>query len=400
MPRATPSGCSSELLALQPDNPAVLVERARLAAKRADAATLGQMLTRLNATSADWPPDVVAQFQEVQQASGAGTFPEAARALASLRNLLAQVPAFLEARRLITPSAELVAEPLAAFLWLPVPVSAPSPSDAGLAFSRAVMGGETPAAVIAVQAFSIDGDQVPVVVAADSREIHRVDGAGPALQLGIGTATTGDSPMTLLPLDWNHDFQMDLVAAGAHGIRLFIQGPSGQFADDTARASSRTGSPILDVAAAWAADTEMDGDIDIVAGVRNGPPIVLRNNGDGTWLATQPFAGITGVQAFAWGDLDNDGDPDAALVDGAGELRVFANLQSGRFQALPAPREQGGVRALTVGDTDADGLFDLVTLDRSGAIRRASLARDGWRQETIASWRTSASRRGAVARRG
>ena len=54
----------SELLALQPDNPAVLVERARLAAKRADAATLGQILTRLNATSADWPPDVVAQFQE------------------------------------------------------------------------------------------------------------------------------------------------------------------------------------------------------------------------------------------------------------------------------------------------------------------------------------------------
>ena len=181
------------------------------------------------------------------------------------------MPAFLEARRLITPSAELVAEPLAAFLWLPVPVSAPSPSDAGLAFSRAVMGGETPAAVIAVQAFSIDGDQAPVVVAADSREIHRVDGAGPALQLGLGTATAGDSPMTLLPLDWNHDFQMDLVAAGAHGIRLFIQGPSGQFADETARASSRTGSPILDVAAAWAADIEMDGDIDIVAGIRNGP---------------------------------------------------------------------------------------------------------------------------------
>jgi len=380
----------SELLALQPDNPAVLVERARLAAKRADGQTLGLILTRLKATSADWPPDVVAQYQDVQEASSAGTFPEAARALASLRNLLAQVPAFLEARRLVTPSAELVAEPLTAFLWLPVPVSAPSPSDAGLAFSRAVIGGETPAAFIAVQAFSVDGDQAPVIVAADPGEIRRLNGASPALRLGTDTATAGDSPMTLLPLDWNHDFRMDLVAAGGHGIRLFIQGPSGEFTDETARASSRTGSPVPGVAAAWAADIEMDGDIDIVAGVRNAPPIVLRNNGDGTWLATQPFAGITGAQAFAWGDLDNDGDPDAALVDGTGELRVFANLQSGRFQALPPPREQGGVRALTLGDTDADGLFDLVTVDRSGAIRRASLARDGWRQETIATWRPAA----------
>ena len=31
------------------------------------------------------------------------------------------------------------------------------------------------------------------------------------------------------------------------------------------------------------ADIEMDGDLDIVVGVRNASPVVLRNNGDGTW---------------------------------------------------------------------------------------------------------------------
>ena len=39
-----------------------------------------------------------------------------------------------------------------------------------------------------------------------------------------------------LALDWNHDFKLDLVTAGASGVRLFIQAADGVFADDTPRA--------------------------------------------------------------------------------------------------------------------------------------------------------------------
>jgi len=43
---------------------------------------------------------------------------------------------------------------------------------------------------------------------------------------------------------------------------------------------------------AWAIDFDLDGDLDVVLGVPNGDPIVLRNNGDGTFVNVQPFKGV------------------------------------------------------------------------------------------------------------
>ena len=45
----------------------------------------------------------------------------------------------------------------------------------------------------------------------------------------------------------------------------------------------------------------MDGDLDIVVGVRAAAPVVLRNNGDGTWRSVEPFAGVTGIYALCLG---------------------------------------------------------------------------------------------------
>jgi hypothetical protein len=102
----------------------------------------------------------------------------------------------------------------------------------------------------------------------------------------------------------------------------------------------------------------MDGDVDVVVGVRNAPPVVLRNNGDGTWLPIQPFADVAEVRAFAWGDLDGDGDPDAALLDDKGQLDVLANLQAGQFQGLPGPKSSAAQGlALAIGDINADGVL-------------------------------------------
>ena len=61
-----------ELTALQPDNPAVLVERARLAAKRGDSAVLTDSVKRLEKFASAWPPEVVERFQAVQQAVTSG----------------------------------------------------------------------------------------------------------------------------------------------------------------------------------------------------------------------------------------------------------------------------------------------------------------------------------------
>ena len=368
-----------ELFALQPDNAAVLVERARLAAKRGDAALVQDSVRRLEKFISAWPPEVVERYRALQQATAS----DAPRAIAFLRNVLARVPAFRESRRLVTPSNELIAEPFTRFLRLPTPVATPSAADDALAFATEAVGDPPPAPWAALTAFSFDGEQRPAVFAADSRQVQRVDVAGPSLPFPGGAAGWSG----LVALDWNHDFRMDLVAAGPGGVRLFIQSGDGVFTDETARASGPTGPTNLDASGAWAADVEMDGDLDIVVGLRAAAPVVLRNNGDGTWRPVQPFAGIAGLRTFVWGDLDGDGDPDAALTDGSGALHVFANLQAGQFQRITGPDGgQTGIAAIVMGDVDADGALDLVTLDAAGAIRRASMGTDGWSQEAWAAW--------------
>ena len=220
-------------------------------------------------------------------------------------------------------------------------MATPSPADDALAFLPELLGETRPTPWAALTAFSFDGEQRPAIFAADVREMRRVDAAGPALSFPGGPDGGPPPRGGLVALDWNHDFRMDLVAAGPGGVRLFIQTAAGTFTDETVRASQE--SPVhVDATGAWAADIEMDGDLDIVVGVRAAPPVVLRNNGDGTWRTVQPFAGVEGLRSFGWGDLDGDGDPDAALVAtgkdaGPGALHVFANLQAGQFQRINGP---------------------------------------------------------------
>src|SRR6185295_11593836 len=99
------------------------------------------------------------------------------------------------------------------------------------------------------------------------------------------------------------DFKTDLALAGAGGFRLFKQDQR-RFTDVTAStglSSSITGARY---AGAWAADYEMDGDLDIVLAPTEGSPLVLRNNGDGTFKEVRPFEGVAQVRDFVWADLD------------------------------------------------------------------------------------------------
>src|SRR5262249_51189238 len=150
------------------------------------------------------------------------------------------------------------------------------------------------------------------------------------------------------------------------GIHIFVRVPQAAniaFTDATPKTDPLT----ADCFGVWAADIEMDGDVDLIAGVRGAPPVVLRNNGDGSWKQLKPFAGVTGLRAFAWGDIDGDGDPDAVLVGERGDLHVFENRQAGVFREMAQP-SFGPVVAVAIGDLNADGALDIVTLEASGAI--------------------------------
>ena len=140
----------------------------------------------------------------------------------------------------------------------------------------------------------------------------------------------------------------------------------------------------------WAADVEMDGDLDLVVG-RRGPEglLVLRNSGDGEWIASDGFPGVEGASQFAWADLDGDADPDAAFVDRTGRVQVFANRQAGDFVPIPVPASQDrGVGPMVVADIDADGSFDILSMDAGGVIRRMTWRGSEWEVAEIARWQS------------
>ncbi len=86
-----------------------------------------------------------------------------------------------------------------------------------------------------------------------------------------------------LQIDFNYDFKTDLVLAGAGGVRLMRQDSTEKFTDVTATTKLPKSVMNASYTGAWAVDIEADGDLDIVLGKKDGPPRVLRNNGDDTF---------------------------------------------------------------------------------------------------------------------
>jgi ASPIC and UnbV len=104
----------------------------------------------------------------------------------------------------------------------------------------------------------------------------------------------------------------------------------------------------------------------------------LRNNGDGTFTVTHPFAGIAGLRGLAWVDLDDDGNPDAAMIDGSGALHFFHNQRGGVFNQLALPGNLPHVKAVTVADVSTSGTLALVAVEETGALVAITRAGEGW----------------------
>ena len=336
------------LVARAPANLAVLLERARLAAKAGDRARLTDSVSRVAMQADAWPAVAQEQLTALRDATAAGRFPDAARSTTLLRNVLARVPAFSESLAAVRTPSELIAAPLDRFVRL-VPASArPAPADTALTFARQPLGTAAP---------------------------------DPALQM----VESGRPGVVTAAVDWNHDFRLDLVRAGGSGVQLLLQGENGAFTDVTFTAGAAAATIAGTVTGLWAADLDMDGDVDLVVGT-DGPTRVLRNNGDGTWQPLDVFAGVMGARAFAWADLDRDADPDAAFVAGDGSLRVLINRQATHFVAIDPPAGVAGVTTVAAADLDADGAIDLVVGDAQGRISRVTRRGDAWDTATIATW--------------
>jgi Tfp pilus assembly protein PilF len=348
------------VLAIQASNVPVLLDKARLAAKRSDGTALRGTVTDIESRSGQWPATARDQIRALRMATDESRFADAARSTAIIRNVLLREPTFRNEIEAVKVPAEVIAEPFRTSLRLSTPVFVPAPPDLALKYSPDAAERTQAPAVSSIAAFSPDGARLPILFPSQSAR-------------------------SLMPIDLNRDFRVDVVSAAADGLQFFEQRADGSFAPVAVenRVADFFKGNFRDV---WTADLDMDGDLDLVGGIDGAPPRVLRNNGDGTWQPIQTFASIVGLRAFAWGDLDHDGSPDAALLDDRGTLHVFENVQGGVFRDMPAPRIEHAL-ALTVSDIDHDGALDLVTMDTNGHIQQSTWNGDRWETHTLVTWR-------------
>src|ERR1700676_450465 len=312
-----------KILAVQPDNLAALLELSRIAAKRGDATTLRATVDRIEKQSAGWAPEAKQQLAALQTAVAGQDPRPAATRTAFLRNVLMRDSNYRQSLAVIKAAAGEEAEPFTHFVRLETPVFTPATADVGLTFETKPL--EVPPSNQDagerwdwIGAMSLSSEAPATVIVANGREVRL--GSGAKFPFPGVAANEPPLPEGILPFDFNYDFKTDLVVAGAGGVRFWRQDSPEKFTDVTAQ--TKLPSPVVNgrYLGAWAVDIEADGDLDVVMGAKEGVPLVLRNNGDGTFTAIHPFANVIGVQGFAWADFNGDGNPDAAIIDGAGRL--------------------------------------------------------------------------------
>jgi Tfp pilus assembly protein PilF len=357
------------ILAKQPDNLAALLELSRVAARRGDAAKLQATVAKINAQSTAWPTEAREQLATLQAAVDSRDLRAAATRTTILRNVLLRVPEYRLSQAAIKAPPGEEAQPITRPLRLAAPAANPAPADTALTFARqpGSIGGAHWDWAGAIQLGSAGA---PIFAVANNHEVRLASGA--TLAFAADATNTPPTPESVLQIDFTYDFKTDLVLAGAGGVRLYRQDGPSAFVDVTAQ--TKLPRSIIDghYTGAWAIDFDADGDLDIVLGTSQGVPVLLRNNGDGTFLDVRPFAGVSGLRQLAWADLDGDGNPDVAMIDASGNLHVFTNERQGQFRERRMPPGLGTVKAIAVADANGDGVLDLLVVKADGAIVRLS----------------------------
>ena len=373
------------ILRSQPNNIAVIVELSRISAKRGDVETLKQTVTQIQSRSTSWPSEVQEQVKALSDAVQSGDLRAAATRTSFLRNVLLRVPEYRRDLGVVKPAPGEEAVPFTHFLRLETPRFETAPEDGAIKFTAQPVPNVEAAHKDWIGAIALSGEGRPVIATASATEVRLASGA--RFPFPGGPANTPPGVDSILQIDFSYDFKTDLVLAGAGGVRLMRQESPSSFTDVTAETKLPATGLNAKYTGAWSADIEADGDLDIVLGSTQDTPVVLRNNGDGTFLDIRPFDGADGLAGFAWADLDQDGDPDAAVLDSKKAVHVFSNERQGQFSKRSLPANFNPVaRAISVADVNWDGGFDLLIVGTDATIMRLS-DKDhgaGWEQAEIA----------------
>ncbi len=352
-----------QILQAQPNNIAVLIDVVRLSAKRNDSDDLKRAVASLAKSAPQWPASAKQQFSMLEQQAKGPNAHEAAVQAQFLRNVLVRVPAYRQSLDEVKTPVTSAAEPFLKFLKLPSPSSEPSPSDTTLHFDSQPVAITGAGPLTWIGTFVPDDKSEAEIIWADHQALHLNNGAQLPFPKAKNAAELFLPQNAILPADLNYDFKTDFVFATDGGLRFYQQQSPGKFEDVTA--STKLPAAIVQgsYTGAWAFDIDLDGDLDVVLGVPEGEPVVLRNNGDGSYAVIKPFKDVDGLIDFASADVDGDGDADVALLDKQGHLKIFANERLGDYRLRTTPAQLSGQSLrLAAADINGDGLADFIVL--------------------------------------
>lgn len=353
------------ILKEQPDNLLANLEALRLAAKIGDAATLKSVLARLTKLSPNWDAAARDQLKAVQAAAAN---PRAAAVPSIfLSNLLKPLPAYRESLSALANEAGETGRPILRFLKWPQPNPAPAAPDLALKFEPKPVANATKSQLL--RAFWPTGEGTPLLISAAQSTLSVLATPPVSLPLAKAPLTKAPHPPVAISIDWNNDYQNDILAIDNGGLKFFQN--AGKTMRDVSAATKLV--PKIRTAkyfGAWPIDIEADGDLDLVLAAQNGATQVLQNNGDGTWSALPLWNAIKNLRHFATADWDRDGDGDTALLDSSGQLHLFSNERSGQFREWKLPADVPKLAAIASGDIGNRGALDVAALTQDGRLLR------------------------------
>ena len=351
-----------ELNQLIPENRVVQLELVRMGVKERERTLIETYLNHLEPFINNLDPNINNQFTIVRELFEEQDYIDLSLELSFLRSGLESTPQFQQDLLQIQLPPTDVGFLIPQFLHLPLPEVVVSAPDLMISF-------ETQPVDIAVHNASWikgatlleDSPPFPVTVSDGYLVIDE------QTTLPFPGNTNQQLPVNAISeIDYNYSFRNDIAMAGDAGFKLYRLNDDQTFTDVTADLGLNRTVLNQSYHGLWPADIDMDGDLDLVLATESGRPVLLRNNGDGTFTNQLPFHGIENLSQFLWADLDGDGAPEAILLTADGNMSILKNLRGGRFGEPQTMKSD--IAAMTVADINADGWFEIITVSQSGTF--------------------------------